>query len=86
MTENILELLEGDALLSPIGRMREPVDEVAADSTIVTFEVHGRLFVVSKHAWRSCQLKLHVLTLTFQYIVTIAALELKHKYIHNILT
>ena len=50
MTEKILELVEGDALLSPIGRMREPVEEVTLDSTIVTLVVHGRLFVVSKHA------------------------------------
>lgn len=52
MTEKILELLEDDALLSAIGRMREPnpEEEVGSDSTIVTVEVHGKLFVVSKHA------------------------------------
>ena len=52
ITEKILELLEDDALLSAIGRMREPnpEEEVGSDSTIVTVEVHGKLFVVFKHA------------------------------------
>ena len=52
MTEKILELLEGVALLSAIGRMIEPnPDEaVGSDSTIVTLEVHGKLFIASKQA------------------------------------